>query len=186
MTIKTGNLQKWLFTLLVLCLGCNTQADDSRDMAAQIAAMEKFSFLEGHWQGEVTMHLADGSISSHRSTDTIRYLNNGTLLMIVGRKWAPGAASDAPPVSEHTALINYDERVDRYDLRSYFSGDFASGVVEHVDQDGARWMIEAGGVQMRFHILNDGPDSWQEKAEMSTDGGKTWTPTMDISFVRGS
>lgn len=186
MTIQTAKLQLLMFTVLTVLGGTCAQAMESRDTAAQVRAMEKFSFLQGHWDGQVVMHLADGSTSSHRSTDTISYLNNGTLLMIIGRKWASGAAADAAPVSEHTALINYDERENRYDLRSYFSGDFASGEVEYVGEDGARWGIEVGGVKMRFHILNDGQDSWREKAEMSTDGGNSWMPTMDISFVRGS
>jgi len=160
------------------------QAADQRDIEAQLEAMAKLSFLVGEWEGNVVSYLPDGSTSTHRSTDSVTLLNNGTLLMIVGRNWAPGATDEEEPVSEHTALFNYDERADRYDLRTYYSGDFASGYIEYVNDDGARWFIERDGVKMRFDILNDGPDSWKEKVEMSTDDGLTWEPTIEISFVR--
>jgi hypothetical protein len=158
-------------------------APGPRDMAAQAEAMKKLSFLEGEWSGEKKTTMPDGSTSVSRSEDDIKYMVNGTILTVLGRSYGSNAA-DAKQVGENFGVLTYDERTRQYGLRTYAQGIVSDGKVLSVEKGAARWEMRSDGGIYRFDVSARGANEWNEVIDVSTDGGRTWKPFVQIRFTR--
>lgn len=152
------------------------------DIAARQAAMGKLSFLIGDWVGQASSIQPDGSVIVARSEDDIAFLQEGTILMISGRGYAPGAPEDAAPSSENLGLIIYDETTGTFGFWAFRDGRMLTGDVLNVDEGDLSWSLPAVGIRISIRV--GGPNRLVEQIERTPDGGQTWVPAKEIVFTR--
>jgi len=154
------------------------------DTTAQRAAMDRLAPLVGAWQGEANVQYP-GPMLVHQTEQVERDLNG--LLLVIRGTGHDNAARSGAPVFQAAAVISYDERQQRYEVRSYTHEGYVTTALGEFLEDGAfRWSFAPGGpVKIRFTIRIDGA-TWREVGEMSTDNGATWRQTIDLSLRRVS
>lgn len=143
--------------------------------------MARLAPLLGRWLGEANVS-APHPMTVHQ-TEHVESALDGLLLVIRGVGYATPDRTGAP-VFEAMAVASFDDRQGLYEFRSYTRGYATTATGMFLDDGSFRWSINAGGpVRMRYTIrFTD--STWRETGEMSTDGGATWRPTVDMNLRR--
>lgn len=154
-----------LFVALAVCMPRvpAQAADEPRsgpDLQAQAAAMAKLSFLLGDWHGEGWIAGAKGR-TEFRQTETIRLLQEGTLISIEGRGYVRSAPPDAKPSFAANALVSYDDATKEYRFYSFAQGRSGTFKAELMGPDTLRWYPEP----VRFTIRIESDGQWREIGE---------------------
>ncbi len=143
--------------------------------------MARLAPLLGRWVGEANVS-APHPMTVHQ-TEHVESAMDGLLLLIRGIGYAAADHAGAP-VFEAIAVASYDDRQGLYEFRSYTRGYATTATGAFLDDGSFRWNINAGGpVRMRYTIQFT-ESTWRETGEMSTDGGATWRPTVDMNLRR--
>jgi hypothetical protein len=128
------------------------------DLDAQRLAMSKLAFLVGKWHGEGWIQGPNGRVVFHQ-TETIAMLQDGLLLAIEGRGFAP--TDPAKPRFQANALVSYNDGSGEYSFYSYAQGNSGTFKAELLSPDTLRWY--PGPV--RFTISVDASGHWRETGE---------------------
>lgn len=157
----------------------------SPNLATQRAAIAKLAFLVGVWDGVARAIQPDGASIEFRGDDVITLKNGGTILVIHGRAFAPGATADLEPERESFGIIHYDDAVKRYGLKTFAQGlFFSTGEITAIDDGYVQWTLPTPEGLMRFDLSATGKDTWKEEIYVSADGGATWRLTITAQFLR--
>lgn len=153
------------------------RADD--DLTPERAAMEKLSYMVGHWRGESQLN-PGGDGPSARAAEEVSLRMNGTLLVIEGYS---ESESDPQDASESLALVWFDSATSEYRMAAFVDGRVIYPDVERQDE-GLTWHAEVDGVQIRQRLTFDG-DRWEQAGEISRDG-ESWEPFFRMNLERRS
>lgn len=132
--------------------------------AAQRAALQKLSWMDGEWVGEATIHTASGEVIRKPHTERIGPMLGGSIKVIEGRTPGPdtGAAFNA------FAVISWDDAGHRYIMRSYANGQ-AGDFPLTADATGFSWVIPAGPGEVRFRTTYSS-GQWLETGDFVLPG----------------
>jgi|GEM_PF-1095569 len=148
------------------------------DVRAQLAAMNKVSFMLGEWEGSGWVMQGQRRVS-FRQTESVRSDLGGLIVQVDGRGFVAGSPPDAKPVFEAFGVISYDDRSDAYEFRSYANGYASTSVAEALDEGGFQW--QTGPVRYRVWLDDDG--NWFEIGERRS-GGNDWVQFFEMTLTR--
>ncbi len=128
-----------------LALPAAAQQPNTANIQAEHAAMQKLSFLTGHWSGPITIYRGPGQAMHFTQSENVQYKLGGLVLLVEGKSVAPGGHT----VFSALATIAYNPANHAYRFRAYNDGryrDTKLTVIPH----GFSWGTQAGPA----HILN--------------------------------
>ncbi|MGH9566914.1 MAG: DUF1579 domain-containing protein [Candidatus Angelobacter sp.] len=139
----------------------------------QRQAMQKLSFLAGHWSGPITITRGPGQLLHFTQTENVQYKLDGLVLLI------EGTSTDADGKVQFQALatIAYDDASHAYRFRAYHDGHYLDTELT-VSADGFSWGFVAGQAHIvnTMHLTNKG--EWQEQTDVAF--GKTPQRSVDM------
>jgi hypothetical protein len=141
--------------------------------------MAKLAFMRGVWAGPATGSGPGGERYRVTQTERVGPMLGGDILVIEGR----GYAEDGSTGFNAFAVVSWDPRADRYEIRSYAQG--RAGTFElRLTADGYVWEVPAGpGAVVRFTATIRG-DTWREIGEyVAGDRPPVQTLEMDLRRV---
>lgn len=147
------------------------------------SAVARLSYLIGSWKGAKKQTLPDGTVETSRSGDEIEYVQNGRMIMIQGRGYAPGAPEDAEPIVANLAVIGPGVTPDKFDITGFVPGGLVLGKGTVAPDGSATWDMQLNNFVLHFTAKPTGPDGWFETSRVSRDNGATWVVT-EIQFTR--
>lgn len=147
----------------------------------QRQAMARLAPLVGDWTGEAHVSSPAQAIGYH--VEQVESALDGLLIIFRGASYANPQHTGAP-VFQALAVVSYNDASDTYEFRSYTRGYSSNATGEFLEDGSFRWSLSPGGqMRMRYTIRFDA-NSWREIGESSTDGGQTWTQTIDMTLTR--
>lgn len=150
------------------------------DPAAQVTAMKKLSFMVGTWKGSGWYVAREGRVEFNQ-TEVVAPKLGGTLLVVDGD--GRDAKDQERVVHSAFAVASYDTAASTYRWEAFANGSRLETTLTVGDAEWA-WSFEAApGVTVRYKAVFTA-DQWRETGEMSTDGGKTWIPNLDMTLQR--
>jgi hypothetical protein len=145
---------------------------------ALAAPMAKLAFMHGVWAGPAKGMTPDGKPYAVTQTERIGPMLGGDIVVIEGR----GYLADGSTGFNAFAVVSFEPRTQRYELRSYAQG--RAGTFElKLTADGYIWEIPAGpDAIIRFTTTVKG-NHWREVGEYLA---KASTPvqTFEMNLVR--
>ena len=146
--------------------------------ATLTAPMSKVAFMRGVWRGPGHGTSMGGKPYAVTQTERMGPLLGGDIVVIEGR----GYNADDTTGFNAFAVVSYDSRANKYELRSYAQGN--SGTFElHLTADGYFWEIPAGpDAIIRFTATVKGK-SWREVGELLAKG-KPPVQTFEMNLTR--
>jgi len=134
-------------------------------LAAERAAMDKLSFMDGVWRGPSWTIRASGEKHTATQTERIGPFLDGAVKVIEGRGYGKGDSVTFNALG----IVSYDPARKAYALHSYamgMAGDFAFAAAD----SGYSWEIPAGPVTIRYTaVVRRG--KWHEIGERVVPGG---------------
>lgn len=125
-------------------------------------AMQKLSFLVGHWSGPVTVYRGQGKPLQMTQSENVQYKLNGLVMLIEGRSTnAHGQA-----MFRALATIAYDPSSHSYHIRAYHGGQYLDTLLK-VSGEGFRWGFAEGPAHIvnRMHLTKTG--EWSETTQVT-------------------
>lgn len=157
-------LSATLIGAFLVPMAASQQANSSAEV--QRTAMQKLSFLAGHWSGPVTIVRGPGEPLRLTQTEDVQ-LKLGGLVMLV-----QGMSTDASGKVLFSALatIAYDDASHTYRFRAYNEGHYVDTELSTPDK-GFSWSMNAGPAHIvnTMHLTDKG--EWSESTEVSFGGG---------------
>lgn len=150
----------------------------SPDIAEQKQAIKALDFLDGEWVGPAKSYTDQGPIAMVQ-TERIGSLLGGTIKLIEGRGYDASGAT----VFNAMAVISYDPKSDKYQMRSYAQGRVTEADFEKT-VDGFEWGFPAGPGRMQFKAkVQD--DRWVEIGTLIMPGQPSFTTVqLDLKWKR--
>lgn len=99
-------------------LTLTAQQPGSSSVATEHAAMQKLSFLTGHWSGPITLHLGPGKTLHLTQTENVEYKLDGLIMLVQGKS----TSADGKVRFNALATIAYDDASQTYRFRAYNDG----------------------------------------------------------------
>lgn len=159
-------------------------------VAEQREAMARLDPWIGEWEGRGWAISRGGGRSEFTIHESVEPKLGGIALLIQGRGTSKHPETGEEFVSHDAlAVLTRDPDADRYVFRHY-SADGHAGEAELVPVEGGwRWgfTVPQSGTRVRFTIEIDGDldgGTWHETGEVSTDGGESWFPMLDMTLRR--
>ena len=141
----------------------NPQPPAPNPVAVQREAMQKLSFLAGHWSGPATIHRGPGEPLHVTQTEDVQYKLDGLVLLIEGKS----TDLDGKIVFSALATVAYDDATRTYRFRAYNDGHYLDTELA-VPDNGFSWSFTSGPA----HIVNT----------MHLTAKGEWTETTDVTF----
>ena len=169
--------------------GGAVRAPQSPTIGETRAAMRKLSWLAGRWEGTATVAPQGGRpIPPVRQDEWVEYKVEGTAMLVEGRGSLRGPGGEAGQVIFRAlATITYDPPSQKYVMRAHTEMGHVEPRVEVGDRE-MTWSFTAGPPggerHIRYHIRLDEQGRWHETGETSTDGGRTWSPLIELVLTR--
>src|SRR5688500_14982063 len=127
--------------------------------------MAKLSFMRGVWAGPASGTSPTGEPFTVTQTERMGPMLGGDIIVIEGR----GYNADNTTGFNAFAVVSWDARADKYEIRSYAQG-YAGTFELTLTKDGYVWETPAGpGAVMRFTATVKGT-SWREVGEYIAKG----------------
>jgi hypothetical protein len=170
-TIPNFTLPRFLSTVLLaatfmisLGLSLAAQQPASNSVDVQREAMNKLSFLAGHWSGPVTIVRGPGEPLHLTQTEDVEYKLDGLVLLIEGKS----VSADGKVVFSALATIAYDDTSHAYRFRAYNDGHYIDTDIS-VPANGFSWGFRAGPAQIvnTMHLTSKG--EWDEVTEVTSN-----------------
>ena len=121
------------------------------------SAMASFAWLAGEWEGLATVRMG-----------------NGGSMKLVQRESVTAAG-----------LFAYNAPSKAFSFSSASGSGMAQTVAVIAQGEGFTWYYSEGdGARVRYVITHTPDDKWKEIGERSTDGGATWSTTIDLLLAR--
>jgi hypothetical protein len=160
--------------LISIGLSLAAQPPLSNTADAQRRAMNKLSFLVGHWSGPLTIVPGPGQALHLTQTEDVAYKLDGLVLLVEGKSTSAGGKV----LFSALATIAYDDASHTYRFRAYNDGHYLDSELS-VPADGFSWSFTAGPA----HIVNTmhltGKGEWDEVTETAV-GSNPPHRTMDM------
>jgi hypothetical protein len=149
------------------------QAPSPERAAAQVAAIDKISWLTGEWEGAATFDRGPQGKSEVISWERVTRVAGGTALMVLGKHYQRNAdGSRGELVHDAAGLISFDDRSGKYRFQSQLgngqSGSFEAEMMGNVFV----WRIDTPRGPIRYRITRDEAGRWTERGEMCPAGDK--------------
>jgi len=135
----------------------------SNPVAVQREAMQKLSFLAGHWSGQATIRRGPGEPIHVTQTENVQYKLDGLVLLVEGTS----TDADGKVVFSALATIAYDDATHTYRFRAYNDGHYLDTELS-VPDNGFSWSFDSGPA----HIVNT----------MHVTAKGEWSETTDVTF----
>ena len=132
-------------------------------VAVQREAMQKLSFLAGHWSGPATIHRGPGEPLHVTQTEDVQYKLDGLVLLIEGKS----TDANGKVVFSALATVAYDEATHTYPFRAYNDGHYLDTDLS-VPENGFSWSFDSGPA----HVVNT----------MHLTAKGEWNETTDVTF----
>lgn len=149
---------------LPIVAGAQGGWDPSANIAAQKAAMQPLSILDGTWRGTAKILSGEGRWMEHTQTERVGNMLDGTVKVIEGR----GFDAEGKVAFEAFAMLGYDARKKAYSFRSFARGevgDFPFTATE----SGFVWEVKLPAMTMRYTtVIKD--NRWVEVGERIVEG----------------
>ncbi|MBD3161837.1 MAG: DUF1579 domain-containing protein [Candidatus Eisenbacteria bacterium] len=140
--------------------------DPDAMIAAQKAAMERFSMMDGVWRGPAWGIGPTGEKFEITQTERVGDFLDGAIKVIEGR----GYEADGTIGFNALGIISSDPTAGTYTMRSYAMGNAGDFPIKPTD-DGFQWEIPAGPMTIRYTATIDG-DTWREVGDRITPEGE--------------
>ncbi|HEY0052131.1 MAG TPA: DUF1579 domain-containing protein [Caulobacteraceae bacterium] len=127
-------------------------------------AMARLSFMHGVWVGPASGVNPDRTAYAVTQTERIGPMLGGDVLVIEGRGYLP----DGSTGFNAFAVVSYDARAGRYEIRSY-TGGMAGTFPLTLTEDGYVWEVRSGPGVMRFTATVNG-DRYEEVGDFVMEG----------------
>jgi hypothetical protein len=145
---------------------------------ALTAPMAKLAFMRGFWAGPAKGTTPDGKPYTVTQTERMGPMLGGDIVVIEGR----GYLTDGSTGFNAFAVVSFDPRSQRYELRSYAQG--MAGTFElKLTSDGYVWEIPAGPDAVIRFTATVKDKHWREVGEYVAKG-KPPVQTFEMSLVR--
>ncbi len=158
------------FLFLLFILSSAMSIAQNHDNTTQREAMKKLAFLEGNWSGQANMMVRGQGNQKINQTEKVQYQLGGTILVIEGL----GKSADEDPKTVHHAfaVINYDEKSEKYRFTSWLENGLTGDYEAYFDDSGNFiWIMESpNGGTIQYKIKLDENGHWTETGEWSSDG----------------
>ena len=146
--------------------------------AALTAPMAKVAFMRGVWRGPAHGTSMDGKAYTVTQTERMGPMLGGDVIAIEGR----GFNADGTTGFNAFAVVSYDPRANKYELRSYAQGN--SGTFElKLTADGYIWEIPAGPDAIIRFTATVKDKSWREVGQLIAKG-KPPVQTFEMNLTR--
>lgn len=147
--------------------------------------MARFAWLEGEWEGPVTVS-SSGRTFTLLQREAVQLSAMGTALIIQGRGTMRGSET-APErlVFAAAGLLTFDVISNAYLFFSASGTGYAQQfTVTTYGSNGFVWgYTEPSGKQMRYVISRTPNGEWYELGEQSSDG-TVWSKTLEMTLVK--
>ncbi len=135
------------------------------DIAAQKKAMTAWDFMDGVWEGPAWTLLPNGSRLELTQTERIGSMLDGLTKVVEGR----GYDKNGQTQFNAMAVLSYDERSGRYEMRSYAQGRAGTFEIKLTAPGVYQWEIPAGPAVIRYTTtVKDGV--WHEVGDHVAPG----------------
>jgi hypothetical protein len=136
------------------------QQPGSNSVGTQREAMNKLSFLAGHWSGPVTIFQGPGEPLHLTQTEDVQYKLDGLVLLVEGKT----TTTDGKVEFSALATIAYDDATHTYRFRAYHDGRYLDAELS-APPNGFSWGFAAGPAHIvnTMHLTDKG--EWDEATE---------------------
>ncbi len=148
--------------LISFSLSLAAQQPSSNSVAEQREAMQKLSFLVGHWSGPVTIAAGRGEPLHLVQTEDVEYKLDGLVLLVQGQS----TSSDGKVLFSALATIAYDDSSHAYRFRAYNDGHYIDTELS-VTGNSFTWGFSAGPAHIvnSMHVTDKG--EWVEATDVT-------------------
>lgn len=145
--------------------------------------MAPFAWLVGEWEGPATVHIAGGGTMSIVQRETVTSGAFGSALLVQGRgtMTVNGAARQ---VWDAAGLIGYDVPTKKFAMTSASGSGHMQMFGLTTQGEGLTWGFTADGTMNEYVITRTSDGKWKEVGRSSTDGGKSWTTTIEMLLTK--
>lgn len=136
------------------------QQPGSNSVDTQREAMQKLSFLAGHWSGPITIFRGPGEPLHLTQTEDVQYKLDGLLMLVEGKS----TGADGKVQFRALATITYDDASHTYRFRAYHEGRYLDTELS-APANGFSWGFAAGPAQIvnTMHLTDKG--EWDETSD---------------------
>ncbi len=146
---------------------------------AQQAAMEKFSWLEGSWEGLAWTQMGPQR-DTFQMTETISFELDRTLVDVEGI----GKDKDGEVAHHARAIMSYNANTQKYQWHAWrIPGGIFSEHEPQLSEKGFTWAMEVPQGKIRYSVTHTDNDGWFETGEFSSDG-ESWTKFFEMDLKR--
>jgi len=170
---------------VTLSLQAGRAAEAPMAPAAPPAEMKQLDFLVGTWKVSGTF---SGEMAGELSGQvTVRPIGGGFFLLRESTTEIRAQGVPDPITGEDLTVIRYDTAAKQFALDAYDSGPGFKGIGT---MDKSAFVMsfppEPGALPGGFRVTvkPDGRNALQSTAELSDDGGKTWTTVLELKYTR--
>lgn len=156
--------------------------------AAMLAEAQKaisaYAWLVGEWEGTATIYMNNGGKMSLVQHETVTSAAFGTALIIQGRGTMDRNGTPQQ-VWDAAAIFAYNAPSKKFSFTSASGSGMAQMFAVEPRGDGFVWSFdESRGAKTRYVITRSSDGKWTEVGETSSDGGATWTKTIDLVLTK--
>lgn len=178
--VKIQNtMRNFCFLLLLALLFTNNLfAQMPPSKTAEVAAkLALLPIKEGEWTGIGVQQFGPNRFEVDQY-EKITPMLDGSVLLIEGMGKHQGT------VRHHAlATLSYNPATQKYVMRSFKDGYMVDAETELKEDGSFVWTMQNGPATSRFTVrLMNG--TWLETGEYSMDGGKTWTPMLEMKLQK--
>ena len=153
-------------------------------MAEAQKAMAPFAWLVGEWKGPATIHLANGGTLAMTQRETVTSAAFSTAIMIQGRGTMTANGSERL-TWDAAGLFGYDVSTKKFTFTSASGSGQMQTFAVTPQGDGFTWgFTDVRGTEARYVITRTADGKWNEVGKTSSDGGKTWTTTIELLLTK--
>lgn len=152
-----------MFTTVSAAAQQSAAGAPANPVAMQREAMQKLSFLAGHWSGPATIRRGPGEPLHVTQTEEVQYKLDGLVLLIEGKS----TDADGRVVFSALATVAYNDATHTYRFRAYHDGQYLDTELT-VPENGFSWSFDSGPA----HIVNT----------MHLTAKGEWNETTDVTF----
>ena len=158
--VKSAAMLVGVVTLAVVSLALAAQPPPATP-DAQRKAMQKLSFLAGHWSGPITEVRGPGEPLHAVQTEDVRFKLDGLVMLVEGKS----TSADGKIQFSALATISYDDAAKTYRFRAYNEGRYIDTELT-VAGNGFSWSYAAGPAHVANTMHLTDKNEWQESTEV--------------------
>jgi hypothetical protein len=146
--------------------------------------MQALGFIAGNWEGTGTMIQGPGRSLTARGTERVEYKLQGSALLVEGRGIAKREGKDVV-VHDALAVITWDSTAHKYSMRTWrANGETLAPDLEVGDRRLVWGFADPRAGRVRFTVVVDSTQHWNEIGEYSRDSGATWVKFLEMRLAR--